>query len=412
MRKKGMILACAGVLALAAGGAVSAQQGGGEAGAVYWMTADTMSGMGGMMGRRAGSMIGQMMRGGGMGGGTSRTLHLQLGSNRRPAGAPTAEHLPPAGLQAGQSLPLVSPEAARAVPEGPTDWTRNMERPKGRILIYWGCGEHARPGQPVVIDFESLSQGRLPPAFANLMARGGGAMPPSPARFATYGEWPNQRSPGRIQANGSLVGEHLVRGNYSPDIRFTLAPGQDFLAPVVLTSNTAAPSGAVPLVWQPVPGARGWLATTMGGGANGDMVFWTSSEVQAMAMGMDHMSDGEIARLVQQRVLLPGTADRCTVPSEVARAGRGAMTTVTAFGGEFNFSNPVRPARAPAGWRPDWTVKLRTKSTYMGLLGMNMSEMGGGDEERQGTSGDPNQPQPKKKKKSLFDKAIGGMIPH
>jgi hypothetical protein len=413
MRKTGTILAGACASALVAGIAL-AQGGGGEATtAVYWMTADTMSGMGGMMGRSTGSMLGQMMRGGGMGGGTAKILRLQLGSTRRANGAPEAEHLPPAALLAGQSLPLVTPEQARATPEaGPTDWTQKMERPKGRILIYWGCGEHARPGQPYVIDFESLSQGRMPPAFANLMAARNAALPPSPDRSATYGEWPNRRSSTRINGGASLVGEHVVRGNYTPDIRFTVAPGQDFLAPVALTANTAAPSGAVPLVWQPISGARGWLLTAMGGGQSGDLVIWTSSEVQAMAMGMDHMSDGEIARLVQQRVLLPGAADRCTVPAEVAHAGRGAMLTVTAFGGEHNFSSPVRPARAPASWRPDWLVKLRVKASYMGLLGMDMSQMGMGGDERSGRdqNGD-GQPQPKKKK-SIFDRALGGVIPH
>ena len=406
-----MILAATGALALA-GGVALAQGGSGEATtAVYWMTADTMSGMGGMMGRGAGSMIGAMMRGGGMGGGTARTLRLQLGSTRRAPGAPQAEHLPPPALQAGQSLPLISPEQARPTESGPTDWTRNMERPKGRILIYWGCGEHARPGQPYVIDFESLSQGRMPPAFANLMAARSGVLPPSPDRYASYGEWPNRRNSTRINPGASLVGEHVVHGNYTPDIRFAVAPSQDFLPAVTLTQNSAAPSGAVPLVWQPIAASRGWLVTAMGGGGQ-DMVIWTSSEVQAMAMGMDHMSNGEIARLVTQRVLLPGNADRCTVPAEVARGVRGAMLTVTAFGGEHEFSSPVRPARAPASWRPDWLVRLRVKATYMGLLGMNMSEMMGGDERGREQNGDPQQPQQPKKKKSIFDRAIGGMIPH
>jgi hypothetical protein len=409
MRKSRAIVAGAGALLLAGGAAVFAQPGGGEATAVYWMTADTMSGIGGMMGMSRGAMLGQMMRGRGMGGGTARTLRLQLGSARRPAGAPTAEHVPPAGLQAGAALPLVTPEQARPAPEtGPTEWTRNMERPKGRILIYWGCGDHARPGQPVVIDFESLSQGRLPPAFANLMAMRG-ALPPSPERFATYGEWPNARNSQRIPAGGSLVGEHLVHGNYSPDIRFSLGPNQDFMPPVTLTSGGAAPGGAMPLTWQPIGQSRGWLLTAMGAGGNGDMVMWTSSETQAMAMGLDHMSDAELARLVQQRVLLPGPADRCTVPAEVAGAGRGAMLTVTAFGGEHVFSNPLRPARAPAGWHPDWLVRLRLKSSYMGILGMNMPEMG---DERGDRGGDPSQPPQPKKKKSIFDRAIGGMIPH
>jgi hypothetical protein len=97
------------------------------------------------------------------------------------------------------------------------------------------------------------------------------------------------------------------------------------------------------------------------------------------------------------------------VPAEVAHGGRGAMLTLTAFGGESSFSNPVRPARAPAGWRPDWVVKLRTKSTYMGLLGVDMPQMAGDD----GRRGDENgNSAPPKKKKSLFDRALGGMIPH
>jgi hypothetical protein len=284
----------------------------------------------------------------------------------------------------------------------------NMERPRGRILIYWGCGEHARPGQPVVIDFAAMQAGRIPPGFAAMMSMNR-EMPPSQGRFATYGDWPNQRSQMRVPQNGSMVGEHVVHGNYSPEIRFTMGPGQDFLAPVTLTSNAPAPSGAVPVVWQPVPGARAWYAMAMGGGQNGDMVMWTSSETQAMPM-IDYLPDGEIARLVQQRVLMPGPTDRCTVPSEVAHATGQGMFTLTALGGEANFSHPVRPARAPASWRPDWLVKFRVKSAYMGLLGMNMPSMNGrGDDQAQGDQGDQGK---KKKKKGLLG-GIGGILgPH
>ncbi|HEX4738890.1 MAG TPA: hypothetical protein VH331_15160 [Allosphingosinicella sp.] len=411
MKKTVMMLAGAGVIALA-GGAL-AQGGAGSGTAVYWMTADTMSGMAGMMGggRPSGrAMMGAMFgRGGGMDmNGYVKTLHLQLGGTMHPAD-PSAEHLPPAALGAGPSLPLVTPQEIRTTDEPTTPgMPPNMERPRGRILIYWGCGEHARPGQPVVIDFATMQAGHIPPAFAAAMnvAR---EQPPSQGRFPTYGEWPNQKSRAVVPQTGSLVGDHVIHGNYSPEIRFTLAQGQDFLAPVTLTSNTAAPSGAVPVAWQPVPGARAWFASAFGGGQNGDVVMWTSSETQAMPM-MDYMPDGEIARLVQQRVLMPAPTDHCTVPSEVAHAGQGTMFTLTAFGGEANFSHPLRPARAPAGWHPDWLVKLRVKSNYMGLLGMNMPSMGGGREEAQGQTGDNPPPQPKKKKGLLG--GLGGMIPH
>jgi hypothetical protein len=211
-----------------------------------------------------------------------------------------------------------------------------------------------------------------------------------------------------VPQTGSLVGDHVIRGNYSPEIRFTLAAGQDFLGPVTLTSNSAAPSGAVPVAWQPVPGARAWFASAFGGGQNGDMVMWTSSESQAMPM-MDYMPDGEIARLVQQRVLMPAPTTQCTVPAEVAHGGQGTMFTLTAFGGEANFSHPLRPARAPASWRPDWLVKLRIKSSYMGLLGMNMGDMDGREEAQdQGQQSDNPRP---KKKKGMFG-GLGGLIPH
>jgi hypothetical protein len=408
MAGKLMILAGASLVALAGGATALAQaRGGGTGPAVYWMSADTASGMAAMaagMGQggrpSAGAVMGQMF-GGGRGGRASyvRNLTLQLGSPRRAAGPPSAEHVPPPGLQAGQVLPLVTPAAApRAT--GPAQIWGQMERPRGRMLIYWGCGERARPGQPAVIDFASMAAGRMPPAFANLALKP--MTPPSAATSATYGEWPNERTQTRVPAGGSLVGEHVVRGNYSPEIRFALGAGQDFLAPVVLTSNSAGASGSIPLVWRPVPGARAWFGAVMGAAQNGDFVIWTSSETQAAMMAFDYVADSDIARLVQSRVLMPATADRCTIPAEVARAAPQSMLSLIAFGGESNFSQP-RPTTAPRSWKPEWTVKLRTKSTHMGLLGMNMPDM---DSDGDGA---PQERQQGKKKKRKLPGLPGGI---
>ena len=41
-------------------------------------------------------------------------------------------------------MPLIAPPRA----EG--SYTTEFERPKGRLLLYWGCGAKAGPGQPVV----------------------------------------------------------------------------------------------------------------------------------------------------------------------------------------------------------------------------------------------------------------------
>jgi hypothetical protein len=349
------ILAGAALAAVAAVTAQAQQSGGGTA--TYWMSAETASGMTAM----------------GQGGGShARNLTLQLGTGRRAPGAPSADHIPPATLKAGAALPLVSPLRAPTGPAPPYNFS-SADKPKGRMLFYWGCGDRARPGQPLVVDFASLTSGKVPAAFAQMAMKA--MTPPSAASHATYGEWPNNKSKTRVPASGSLVGEHVVRGNYTPEIRFALAQGQDFLPPVALTAQNAAASGAVPLAWRPIAPAQGWLLSTAGAAQNGDMVMWTSSEKQAAAMMMDYLAPEEVARLVAQKVLLPGNADRCTVPQEVAKAAPQSMLSMVAFGPEANFSFPARPARAAASWRPEWAAKLRTKSTYTGMLGMDMAAM-------------------------------------
>jgi hypothetical protein len=379
----------------------------------YWMTADTLSGMAGMN-ASAGSIIGTMLRGRPNANSFVHNLTLELGSPQRAAGPPAAEHLVPPGLQAGASLPLITPTVT---PQTPTQepWRQgNMERPKGRMLIYWGCGDHAGPGQPLVIDFSKLGAGTIPPEMAPLNVRT--ETSPSQARFATFGHWPNEKSKTSVPANGSLVGDHVVRGNYSPEIRFSLAPGQDFLAPVVVTSNSPGAMGSVPVVWNPVSGARAWYLTSMGSAGNNDFVMWSSSRSRVGIGAFDYLPESEIQSLVTRGVLLAGSTDRCTVPAEVKNAMQQGVLMVNAYGGQTNISYPARPARAPAGWRPEWAMKLRAKSTYMGMLGMSLDQMmggsgRGGNEDGATSGGEGDQQQGKKRKKGLL-KGLGGLIPH
>ncbi|MBC2777369.1 hypothetical protein [Parasphingopyxis marina] len=395
---------CATVSVVGAGSAQQTSQGTTE----YWMTADTASGMASMMGGGATGGGGpdpsaamRMMMGGG-GGQAAHLLNLRLASPRTAAN-PEAEHVPPAVLGAGHSLPLVTPPASRRAEARNSMVPEGMERPRGRILIYWGCGDHARPGQPVVVDFAQLSAGEIPAAFGN--AGISGIALPGPESRPGYGEWPNQRTRTSVPATGSLVGGHVVRGNYTPEISFTLTQQQDFLDPVRLTASEAASSGAVPLAWAPVPGSRAWLATVFGGTQRGDVIMWSSSEVQAlpMALGMGHFSDADLARGVRERQLLPGETARCTVPAEVAGATEGAMLSLTAFGGEASFAHPVRPANAPASWRPEWTVTLLRKSSHMSLLGLDMSDMMGASERNENPAEGEGNP----RRRTLLDRLRG-----
>lgn len=324
--------------------------------ATYWATATTSSGI------TAGSP-GALLSGGGS---VQRELQLQLESSRAAAGEPTAEHFPPEGLRVGPRLPLHSPRQSagtRTERAGSVDGGGA----KGRMLIYWGCGAQVRAGQPLVIDFADL-------------ARGGGGLPdvgirtatgPSVGAGRTYGEWPNEKSRVRVPGAGSLVGDHLVRGNYTPDIRFSLSAGQDFMGDLRLTGVADHERGPVPLGWQALREAKAYFAYAMGSADGDDIVVWSSSET-AIAPGAvpDHLAPAVIDGLVRREVLLPAKADRCEIPAAVAEAAPQAMVRVIAFGNEVNTSFPQRPDDSRTPWKPEYVVKVRYASTASTILGM------------------------------------------
>ena len=383
--------------------------------AVYWMSAQTQTGFG-MPGMGAGGQpdMGAMMRAMMGGGGASKSLQLQLGSSQTNA-TPAADHLPPAGLQAGQRLPLLSPRPTQVVhEEGPeNDIPDEYRKPRGRMLIFWGCGERARPGQPYVIDFARMASGQQNPAnlFRGIDYRP--MQPPSVRRNRSYGEWPNEKTRDLVPANGSLVGAHTIRGNYSPEINFTLEEDQDFLAPLNLATNARAPGGWVNLGWNLVPNAQAYYASAIGGGGDDEtVVMWTSSETQAAAFANpDFLAQGDITRLVANKALMGPAQRTCAVPKEVIDAAPSAVLQLVAYGGEANFVYPPRPSDPKVTWNQQWQVKVRYRSATGGLLGQEMPQMGGGGR-RAGSAPaqQPGRPQQPPKAPSAADILRGGIL--
>ena len=401
--------------------------------AVYWIDTTTSSGFsaGAMSGGGRPSMSSMMNM---MKGGAQHSMTLKLGSGQAATGEAKGDHLPPATLDAGNDLPLYFKPVA-TTPSQPHDDTpsqpQTYEPPKGKILIFWGCGEHAPAGQPVVIDLAKITDPAQRMTLMKQMAPQvtvDTVRPPSPTAYKSYGEWPNVKSTTTLDSNSSLAGAHTVKANYAPDIAFTLDKSQDFLPAIQVSGNQKSASGAVPLTWAPVAGAKGFVATAIGG-AKDVVVMWTSSASQTGWMGMapDYLTPGDIERLTASKVLLPGTATACTVPAEVGNAVQGAMYSLTAYGGETNLSYPARPADPKVAWNIQWTTKIRYRSQTGGMLGQ---EMGGGmggmfgagqdDAASQSSSGDTGQPatgddKKKKKKGGLFGEmlkqGVGGFIP-
>lgn len=354
----------------------------------YWMSAETASGMAGMMGPQGkgpsmGAMMGMMM-GGGSGSQAQKHLLLQLGSSRS-AAQPAAQHAPPAGLGAGASLPLLTPKprpVQRAEGEIPEI--------KGKLLIFWGCGDKARPGQPITIDFSkmtpaALRSGQMPAGFEAL-SKSLSITPmqgPAQGRNTTYGEWPNEKTRTRIAASGSLAGDHLVQGNYTPDIRFTLTRAQDFLGPLSLNSSMRTAGGGTLLSWKPLNGALAYFAMATGASEDGTVAIWTSSEAQAALFAApDYLSPGDITRLLQQKALMAPSTTSCAVPSAFQRAAPAALVQLAAYGQEANFVYPPRPTDPKVAWNQEWQVKVRYRSVTSSMLGMEgMGGMDGGDDE-------------------------------
>ena len=350
--------------------------------AVYWMSAATqtgfgMPGAGGGGKPNMGAMMSAMMGGGG--GGANKTLQLDLGSSQTTP-APAADHLPPQGLGAGPDLPLLTPKITPSAPvEREYEVPKEYQKPRGKMLIFWGCGEHARPGQPVVIDFAQMSAGKMPAGMAAFKGIDYRMMqPPAPGRNKTYGGWPNEKTKTSVPQNGSLIGEHTIQGNYNPTIKFSLNEDQDFLGALNLTRNEKAPGGWANLGWNLVGNAEAYLATAVGGDGE-TVVMWTSSETQAAAFAMpDYLSQSDINRLVASRALMGPATKTCSVPKEAVDAAPQMIVSMTAYGGEANFVYPPRPSDPKVAWNQQWAVKVRYKSSTGGLLGMNMAEMMGG----------------------------------
>ena len=377
----------------------------------YDMRAGTVSGFGAMGGGGGGGMgMGMsMMMGGGGGNRTQHELYLRLGTSRAAApGAPKADHFMPAGARLGKSVALVTPQRE------PVEDGFQGQKPKGRILLFWGCGEHSPKGQPVVIDLAKMAAGQAPPGlWSTTIIRDRG---PTLENSKTFGRWPAEDGK-FVKADSALPGAHRVAGNYSPDINFTLT--KDFMA--ALRSRTAdQASGASLLSWNAIPEATGYLATLMGGkmgprGDMGDMVMWTSSASRQFGGGLDDwLTPGQVAGLLKDRTVMTPATTSCMIPAEVrAAAPDFKMGRLIAYGPMEDFANPPAPANPKAAWNVEWTARIRHRSTtsWMDMPGMgDMGDMGSmsEDEDRPASRQQPQQ-KPKCKPRGGLG-GLGGML--
>ena len=297
----------------------------------------------------------------------SRVIDIAFLNNTKPA--IEVNQAIPAAMKMGDKLPLVPPIRATAMRSSDDrELPQNMERPKGRILIYWGCSETVRSGQPRIIDlggdmtkFGSAFSGRFAPDRSVRTTE----------RHAVY---PNDKNTVNLSKDSSIAGEHQINGDGIPaSMRFSLSQAQDIM-PAIALQSSGNPASSIKLNWQSLSQAKAYFISAFSSNGN-DMVLWSSSESADAGMGlMDYLPNATIDNWLRDRVLLqPGTTS-CAVPQGIfaAKDGNrdsGAMAQMIAFGGESYIVHPPRPTDAKTPWNQEWAVRLRIKSQTMASLG-------------------------------------------
>ena len=334
----------------------------------YWVSVATQNmsipGMSqGEMSGLQGMILGRMA-----GVGPKRTLLLQLGAPGNPPAAPEAMHDIPPGLEMGKALPLLIPERGKpAWGEEPQE--RKAEKPKVRMLFYWGCGEAVRPGQPRVLDTEKMSMADFGRAMAG--RTGTVQVPPSPRSGWTYAEWPNRQDQKEVPKSGSLQGAHFVHGNYGPEIRFSVGEKHDFMAPVEFTSVRGGLADSIAFEWKKIPTAIGYFAMAIGHSEKtGETILWSSSDAQEPGYGlMGYLTPADVNRFIREKVVMGPGVTSCSIPRGIFKDAGGAALQFIGYGDELNIAYPPKPKDPKIPHEYIWTVKLRNKSTGMLPLG-------------------------------------------
>lgn len=318
-----------------------------------------MTGMPGMGGVSFGATRGMM---------PGRWLDLAVVTQRKPAGTEATQTIP-TGQNMGPSLLLLPVQAQPGAPRAGRESVDEMpERPKGRILFYWGCSETVRPGQPRVLDFAKTGMEDYGKFMMGRAVRDTGAK-----AIPAHAVWPNEKQRQKVPANVSLTGQHALSGEGLPaSFKFAVGQAQDFMPKLALSTQGSGAS-ATQVSWPGLPTARAYFLNAMSGSDNAgeaEMIIWSSSDVPEPGWGlMDYASNANVDQWLKEKVLLPTSQTRCAIPAGIFAKAQGAMLRGIAYGQELNLAYPPRPTDKRVAWEPEWAAKVRVKSVSMAMLG-------------------------------------------
>lgn len=385
-----------------------------------------MSGLGGFMARRAGGPDASKPTyptTHGIGGLTGQYLDIALHNALKPG--IEAQDLVPGGLNLGKSLTLIPIEPTTSTPGHGAIAPGKIPDVEMKISEYWGCGASVRPGQPKVTTFK-VKGGTLSGkgGMQGMDFKATGSM--SKGLFAPdhdvdlkpgYVYWPNHKYGMQVPRGAQLAGDHKIVGDGIPDsMQFQVQQGADFMPKLALHSQGEL-TDAIGLNWPMVDRARAYFISGMhmevASENSYSMVIWSSADVAGAGSGLHAFLDGSfIDKWLKQKVLLPSTATSCIIPKGIFAGPPGSQGTMpgmlmmTAYGPESWITYPPKPADVKKPWNPEWSVRLRAKSTATSIIGLDLGNMQPNDEGEDGQQ--QQQPQKRPSMKGLLKGILGG----
>lgn len=393
-----------------------------------------MPDMGGMLGGLGGFMAKRMAgseafkpvypstRAAGM---TGQYLDIALHNALKPG--VQAQDQVPAGLNLGKALTLLPFEPVRH--DKPMTDAGTGPDVALTIREYWGCGATVRPGQPKLASFK-IKGGLVDPKKG---AAGMGGVSVETSGSLSKGlyvpnrdidlkpgfvYWPNPQHGKQVPAGARLAGGHQITGERIPaSMAFNVDEAADFMPKLGLRAQ-GEPIDAVSLAWPSVARARAYFITGMRMEMASERAYtltiWSSADVPGAGSELHaYLTGGAIDKWLKQKILLPASATSCVVPKGIfasAAAGEAgmipAMLMMTAYGPEHWITYPPKPADPKQAWNPEWSVRLRAKSTATAMLGLDFGEMGMPQEQDEGDAGKP--PQKRPGMKGLLKGLLGG----
>ncbi|MGC8862724.1 MAG: hypothetical protein ACP5R5_08105 [Armatimonadota bacterium] len=242
-----------------------------------------------------------------------RSLTMDLFSGEKANPLSKAEVTVPDGLRVAGPIQLLIDLKKKPEPA-------NGSESKTRYVVktYWGCADEIPQGQPRV-----CTSDELPPA-----------QPLEKLPGASHAYWSSDMDK-PLGSDAAARGTYRLATNYCGATSIVLDAEQDFLDPIDLESTPREPDLRKPIkiTWKPIPRALAYLVTAVGGNA-AESVNWTSSADPDASDGLEDrpLTRTEIARLIENKTLLPADAHSCTIPARVFLGSKSVFVTVTAFG--------------------------------------------------------------------------------